>query len=152
MHKRVANKVRPIDTPRQEIPREFRREDQKKITQERQLIRASLYLLSIRLYDYLFERQYASFPRGTRLTLKRIQAQKFRSILSSNEKRVFLKMIFNRETTIAFIFLELGRINEDVCPLYQIRTILHKAQQIKSFSIAKLAKEEYINMLYERLD
>ena len=60
--------------------------------------------------------------------------------------------MFNKEVVIAFTFLESGRINEDVYPLYRIRTIPYKAWQIKSFSIAKSAKEEYINILYERLD
>jgi hypothetical protein len=66
MYKRVANKVRPVDTPRGPEEMQFGREDWKEIAKEHQLLRISLRNApDIGLCDHLFERRYAVFSRGT---------------------------------------------------------------------------------------
>ena len=43
------------------------------------------------------------------------------------ERDLLLAILFNREKVIAFDFLYLGRIHEDVAPLQVIRTVEYKA-------------------------
>jgi hypothetical protein len=152
MYKRVADKVRPVDTPRPVEPMEFGREDWKAIAIERQLLRCSLRETpDIGPCDHLFERRYAVFPRGTRLTPQRMEHQHFGAQLREAEILVFKEMMLNREAAIAFDFSECGRFSRDICPPYKIKTIPHKAWQVRHFPVAKSILEECVGMFEERL-
>jgi hypothetical protein len=152
LHKRVANKVRPVDTPSVSEPMEFGREDWKEIAMEHQLLRLSLQAPDIGPCDHLFERRSAPFPRGTRLTKERLRNQKFGSQLTDAEVSIFKEMLFNRETAIAFDFSEAGRFTRDICPPYKIKTIEHKAWQVKHFPVPKALEETCVRMCNDRLD
>jgi hypothetical protein len=90
MYKRVVNKVRLVDTPREGEEMEFGREDWRAVAIENQLLRMSLREApDIGPCDYLFERRYAAFRRGTRLTLARILAQRFGLQLKPAEVKLF---------------------------------------------------------------
>ncbi|KAH7069663.1 hypothetical protein BKA63DRAFT_421736, partial [Paraphoma chrysanthemicola] len=73
MHKRVADKVRPVDSPRATEPSELGLENWKQLAIERQLLALSLRPPDIGPFDHLFEKRYAAFPRGTRLTPARFE-------------------------------------------------------------------------------
>ncbi|RAQ98663.1 putative gag-pol poly protein [Stemphylium lycopersici] len=72
MYKSVDKKVRPVDIPRREMPMEFGREDWKQRAIERQQLRLSVRSHDPGPYDNWFERRYAAFPRGARLTTERV--------------------------------------------------------------------------------
>jgi hypothetical protein len=153
MYKRVADKVRPVDIPREGMEMEFGREDWRAIAIENQLLRLSLRdAPDIGPYDHLFERRYAAFKRGTRLTPARMATQNFGPQLREVEIALFKEIMINREAAIAFDFSESGRFSRDVCPPYKIRTVEHKAWQVKHFPIARAAEEECIEMFNARLD
>jgi hypothetical protein len=153
MYKRVANKVRPVDTPREGEEMEFGREDWRAVAIENQLLRMSLRESpDIGPCDHLFERRYAVFRRGTRLTPARTLAQHFGPQLKPAEVKLFQEMMFNREAAIAFDFSESGRFTRDVCPPYKIRTVPHKAWQVKHFPVAPAVEEECVAMINDRLD
>jgi hypothetical protein len=153
MYKRVANKVRPVDTPRVGVEMEFGREDWRDIAIENQLLRMSLRdAPDIGPCDHLFERRHAVFRRGTRLTPIRMSGQIFGSQLTGAEVKFFKEMMFNREAAIAFDFSESGRFSRDVCPPYKIRTVPHEAWQVKHFPVARAVEEECVDMINDRLD
>jgi hypothetical protein len=56
-----------------------------------------------------------------------MESQVFGPQLSKVEVRIFKEILFNREAAIAFDFSEYSRFTRDVCPLYKIKTIEHKA-------------------------
>lgn len=153
-YKKVSEKIRPVDDPKEkDEDMEFGREDWKIVAKENQLLKLSIReRVDLGPFDHLFEKRYASFPRGSRLTAKRMQEQKFGPDLSAAERTLFQEMILNREAAIAFNFGESGRITRDVSPPYRIKTIPHKAWQIRSFPVAKAVEEEFVQMLEERLD
>jgi hypothetical protein len=121
IYKRVANKVRPVDTPREKEEIEFGREDWRAVAIENQLLRISLREApDIRPCNYLFKRRYAAFRRGTRLTLAQILAQRFSPQLKPAKVKLFQEIIFNQEAAITFDFSESERFTRDVCPPYKI--------------------------------
>lgn len=152
LYKRVGVKVQPVDDPREPEPMELGREDWKEVAREKQLLISSLRPPDVGPFDHLFEPRYAPFPRGKRLTPERLQSQKFGDALQPTEKELFKEMIFNREAAIAFTFSESGRIQKDVAPPYRIRTIPHKAWQVRTFPVARSQEEELVRMLLERIE
>jgi hypothetical protein len=90
MYKRVANKVRPVDTLREGEEIEFGREDWRAVAIENQLLRMSLReSLDIGLCDHLFKQRYTVFRRGTRLTPARTLTQHFGLQLKPAEVKLF---------------------------------------------------------------
>ena len=53
------------------------------------------------------------------------------------ERQFLIEMFINREGSFAFNWTEYEKIHEDVSPLIEIKTILYKAWQTFSFSVAK---------------
>lgn len=151
LYKKVADKVRPVDDPGPPEKNNFGREDWKELAIERQLLRLSLRPADIGPYDHILERRYAPFPRGLRLTPERLKEQNVGEQLFPREREILHQMLFNREGAIAFTFTESGRISHEVAPPYKIKTVPHKAWQVKSFPIAKSAEEEVMQMFHERL-
>ncbi|KAF2020320.1 hypothetical protein BU24DRAFT_342014, partial [Aaosphaeria arxii CBS 175.79] len=118
---------------------------------ERQRKTDLLNPVDIGLFDHLFERRHATFRRGTRLTPERFQQQVFGTQLRPTEISMFKQMLLNREGAIAFDFSESGRVQPEVAPPYQIRTIPHKAWQSPSFRPPKKLENEVFKMINERL-
>ena len=53
------------------------------------------------------------------------------------ERQFLIEMFINREGSFAFDQTECKKIYKDVSPLIEIKTILYKAWQTFSFSVAK---------------
>ena len=51
-------------------------------------------------YDKYFERRYANFPRGTRLTPKQILGLRIRDELNAKERALTIKMLHRREAAL----------------------------------------------------
>lgn len=102
-------------------------------------------------YDKWILRKFSGIQRGTRLTTERIEALTIGSGLTIQERDVLLEMLYNREAALAFDFSHCGKIRPDVAPPQVIRTIEHKAWQVKGFPIPKALVPTVIEMLKERL-
>jgi hypothetical protein len=152
MYKSVAKKVRPVDIPRQSAPMNFGREDWKDLARERQLLRLSVRDPDHGPCDHLFERRYAAFPRGSRLTPERIEKLHIGEQLLPRERELFLQMLYNREGALSWTFEESGRIHPDVCPPYKIHTVPHEAWQIRGFAVPKALEPLVVDMVNSRLD
>ncbi|CAI6342054.1 unnamed protein product [Periconia digitata] len=152
MHKKVADKIRPVDEPRVSTEQELGNPQWRAAAIERQMLRESLRGPDIGPMDHLFESRHASFPRGQRLDPERMRSIHFGNQLSPQEVDMFKQMLLNREAAIAFTFRESGRIHPEVSPPYKIHTKPHTAWQANSFKPPKSAEQEVLKMLKERID
>jgi hypothetical protein len=152
MYKTVDKKVRPVDIPRQEAPMEFGREDWKARAIERQRLRMNVRDHDPSPHDDLFKQRYAAFLRGTRLTTERVSKLHIGDQLTLQERAMLIEMLFNREGALSWQFEEARRIHPDVCPPYKIRTIPHKAWQIRGFAVPKAMEQKVVAIVDARLN
>lgn len=71
--------------------------------------------------------------------------------MTSQEKDLFTKMLYNREVVIAQDFTEIGKVKKEVAHAQKIQTIEHKAWQVPDFQIPKTFSSMVIDMLQKRL-
>jgi hypothetical protein len=151
MHKRVADKVRPIDDPREEEEMDFGRPDWRSRAIERQELRQQDDPPEPGPYDHIFHKRHATFPRGTRCTPERLKELIHGDTLWEREIELMMQMLLNREGGLAWTWEESGRFHEDVCPPYEIKTIPHKAWQVPTFQPPKKILPIVVEMIQERL-
>ncbi|PVH90054.1 hypothetical protein DM02DRAFT_467714, partial [Periconia macrospinosa] len=87
-----------------------------------------------------------------RLTPNRLSQMPIGEDLLPAEKQLIVELMFRREAAIAWEFSEMTHIHPDVSPPYRIRTIPHKAWQIRGYKPPKKLEPEVIKMVRERLD
>ena len=96
--------------------------------------------------------KFLDIKRGSRLTEECIKRLKVGSDLSVEEHNVFLEVLFNYESGIAFDFIEKGRFLDDVKPLHLIPTMLYIPWQAKSFKMPKALEQEVVQIIKDRID
>ena len=151
LYKKVGEKVKPVDTPRKDLPMELGREDWKERAIARQAARIAFTGPDIGPFDHIFGRRTASFPKGVRLTPQRLAMMNLGEDLLPNEVRLLQGLMFQREDALAWDFSDMSTIHEDVQPPYKIRTIPHEAWQVRSFNCPKKLEPIVIEMVKTRL-
>ncbi|KAI1507933.1 Integrase core domain containing protein [Pyrenophora tritici-repentis] len=134
---RVADKVKPVDIPREDAPMDLGRKDWKERAIARQAARIALRGPDISPFDHLFYVRTATFPRGHRLNPERLRKMNIGEDLRPNEVHLIQQLMFQREDALAWEFQHMSQIHEDVQPPYKIRTIPHTAWQEKNFPLPK---------------
>ncbi|PWO23152.1 Rho guanyl nucleotide exchange factor, partial [Pyrenophora tritici-repentis] len=134
---RVADKVKPVDIPREDAPMDLGRKDWKERAIARQAARIALRGPDIGPFDHLFYVRTATFPRGHRLNPERLRKMNIGEDLRPNEVHLIQQLMFQREDALAWEFQHMSQIHEDVQPPYKIRTIPHTAWQEKNFPLPK---------------
>ncbi|KAF1980581.1 hypothetical protein K402DRAFT_344130, partial [Aulographum hederae CBS 113979] len=135
MYKRVAQKVRPVDTTESDGAAPDGRDDWRERAIKRQQEElASKPSEPPSRFDGVLLPRYCQFPRGQRLTPDRQEAIAANlKDLTGEEKDLIMEMLFRREAALAWAFSELGRVQPEVAGPQHIRTIPHKPWQEKNF-------------------
>ena len=152
LYKKVGDKVRPVDTPRKDIPMELGRQDWKERAIKRQAARLALKGPDLGPFDHIFHSRTASFARGARLTPARLKDMKMGEDLLPNEVQLLHELMYQREDALAWDFRDMTTIHEDVQPPYKIRTVQHDAWQVRGFQCPKKLEPIVIDMIKTRLD
>ena len=63
------------------------------------------------------------------MTAKRLSIMTVGTEMTLQERDVLIKMLYNREAGIAFVFEEMGMVRHEVAPPQEICTIPHEAWQ-----------------------
>ncbi|KAK1914007.1 hypothetical protein P3342_007253 [Pyrenophora teres f. teres] len=149
MHKRKGQKIEPIDDSGQ-TPREVEgRLDWKERAKAKQIPNHDSDRAPFGQY---FEPRYASFPRGTRITPKRLAEMKISPDLWPREREMLEELLYRRESALAWDFRESGRVSREVIPLVVIDTIPHKAWRADQFPVPRKLREVVIEMIQDRIN
>jgi hypothetical protein len=71
--------------------------------------------------------------------------------LLKRKKEILLEMLFNREITLFWDFIEKDSVRSKITSLMKIRTMLHKAWQILEFQIFKALIEIIAEIIKNRI-
>lgn len=147
MYKRKADKVQPQNVQLRDGGTPGGRVDWRKVAMAEQKSVEPDDML-----DTFFEKRYAAFPRGTRLTDERFNMMRINPDLSVEERALVKEMLLRREPALAWDFSKCGRIRPEVAPPQKIRTIDHVPWQAKSFNVPKALSKEVRQIFRERID
>ena len=95
--------------------------------------------------------KFSTIERGRRLTQAPIRKLNIGEHLTTNERDLFLEMLFNREAAIAFDSAEKGRFHDFIEPPHVITTVPHKAWQAASFRIPPALRETSVRLMQDSL-
>jgi hypothetical protein len=98
-----------------------------------------------------FISKFSELTKKARLKSERIQKMQIKDELLTREKKLFLKMLFNREIALFWNFIEKDSVRSKVTSLMKIRTMSHEAWQILEFQILKTLIEIVAEMIKNRI-
>jgi hypothetical protein len=91
-------------------------------------------------------------PRGSRLTLERIEKMKIgNGFLSDAEKQLFVDILYEYEGAVAFDDSEMGLLNPEIEPPVVIHTVPHVPWQQQSLRLPKAMQEAASMIIKEKL-
>ena len=67
--------------------------------------------------------------------------------MTDQEKEILTKMLYNRETILAWDFTEMGKVRKKVAPPQKIQAVDHKVWQVSGFQIPKVLTSRIIDIL-----
>jgi hypothetical protein len=102
--------------------------------------------------DKYFEKRYATFTQGTRLTTERFESMRINKDMSKEERGLVKEMLHCSEPALAWDFTESGKIRPEVAPPQKIRTVPHTPWQAKSFQVPKALDSEVCQIFWDRLN
>jgi hypothetical protein len=95
--------------------------------------------------------KFSKIEKGNRLTPERIEKLIVKNIIPQ-ERNLFMAILYNRETALAWDFTEIGKIKPEISLPVQIRTVDHKAWYCAGFPIPKALNQTVIEMLNNRVN
>lgn len=147
-YKRKAEKVRPVDTDRSDgtIPGGSLTWKKDAISKE-----VPEDIKNRGPYSHWLIPKFSNLARGARMTPERLSKMIVGEELTIKEKELVTEMLYNREAALAWDFSHIGRVNPDVAPPQEIRTVPHQAWQVPGFQIPKALNSVVTHMLKERI-
>ena len=102
-------------------------------------------------WDQYILPSFSTITTGSRLTTERLQTILNKATtLTPKEKEVLAYVLQCREAALAWDFSECGKIDPEIVPPQEIKTVPHKAWQSRSVPIPKPLTEKVIALLQER--
>lgn len=104
-------------------------------------------------FDFFIIPRFTELIRGSRLTPERLEGliSQTTETLTKEETEIFVHMLYQREAALAWEFAHCGRLDPSVMPPQKIRTVPHKAWQVRNIPIPKPLTEKVIDLLRQRV-
>jgi hypothetical protein len=148
LYKRKVDKVRFVNSDQSDDAISRRNDNWKKevLTREALLLKDSN-----RSYKNWLISKFFSIKRDSRLTKKRLDKMIVSAELTNQKKDLFIEMLYNRETALAWKFSKMRKVKSNVASSQQIKIIKHEVWQTLKFPILKALISTVTNMLKNRI-
>lgn len=152
LYKKKADKIRPVDSDATDGQVPGGRDDWQERAWKRLEATAKKNEDKNSKYYGILTPRTTDMPRGSRLTKQRRKDLIVGEDITPAERELLEECLLNREKSLAWTFMEMGRVQSDVAPPQKIRTIPHKAWQAASFPIPRAIRPKVAGKVQERIN
>ena len=86
------------------------------------------------------------------MTPERVDKLKIGNGITTEERKLLMEVLFNREAGIAFDFTEKGNFKPEVEPPHVIPTVPHEPWQAANFRVPKALEGQVVEIVKAKLD